>query len=385
MKAKLTSFFIILLLTTHGLSQNAPVTNAARVIDAVPGDPAVPVAISVTGFNNIGQFTLTMKFDTTRLHYNSAITNPLLPGMTVTFIAPSGNNQAKLVFSWSDTANVSLMDGSDLANLTFMYKTGTGILAWSYTFGAVCQYKSYISSNLSVLNDSPKNNYYLNGGISNRTAPVTNAPFIADPLPGALPVAISVDGFTNIASFTLYLEYDPAIIVYQNTFTKNPVFDANFQVGDMAGFGGKRLIMMQWYGVATGLANGSTLCTLNFNYAAASCNASVLGWYDSGPSCQYADGSADVLIDMPQADYYWNGIVASGLPSTWTGNNSSAWDNAGNWDGCGIPNTTRNAVIPNVSPNPFPVIDGLVSCKSVAVQPGATLIIAPAGVLVIGE
>ena len=45
-------------------SQNAPVTTTGRVTNAVPGDPSVPAAVTVTNFSNIGQFTLTMMFDT---------------------------------------------------------------------------------------------------------------------------------------------------------------------------------------------------------------------------------------------------------------------------------------------------------------------------------
>jgi hypothetical protein len=383
MRKRLILCLIFLVTTTILRSQTAPVTIAGRVTNAIPGDPAVPVAIQVTGFANIGQFTLTMKFDTTRLHYVSAVPNPGLSGMTVTFTAPSGNSQAKLVFSWTGSSNVSMADGSSLANLTFRYKTGTGTLVWAYTFGAVCQYKTYSGANLVALGDTPKYNYYQNGGISNRSAPVTFAPSVADPVPGSLPLSIVVNNFTSISSFTLYLEYDPGIITYQGSFSKNAIFDASFQVGDISGFNGNRMIIMQWYGGAVSLPNGSALCTLSFNYPVSNCNATILSWYDSGPTCAYSDGGGDVLIDMPQADYYNNGIVAAGLPSTWTGANGTEWDNTANWDPCGLPDTLMHVVIPNVSPAHGPVINGPVHCKSVSMQPGADLKIGPGGALFI--
>lgn len=366
-------------------SQNAPVTTTGHITTAVPGDTSVPVPVTVTGFTNIGQFTLTMKFDTTRLHYVSSTTNPSLPGMTVTYTSPSGNTQGKLVFAWTGTSNTSLADGSSLADLTFYYVTGTGILSWAYILGPICQYKRYVGGILTALNDSPKYLYYYNGGISNRTAPITFAPVFTSPVPGALPVPVTVNGFTSIGALTLYLEYDPAIITYQNSFTKNPAFGSSFVVGDVSGSGGKRIIVIQWYGSAVTLAAGSTLCTLNFNYPTANCNPCTLGWFDNGPSCEYVDGPGDVLIDMPQADYYLNGLVAEGLLYTWTGGIGSDWNNAGNWNSCGIPDITRKVVIPDVSPNSFPIITGSASCKSIRIQTGATLSVGPTGTITVGN
>jgi hypothetical protein len=307
----LSIFLFLCIFSLQVVATDAPVITAGRVINATPG--SVPIPVTVTNFNNIGQFTLTLKFDTTKVRYvpASAVTNPALSGMAVTYTPPSGNTQGKLVFTWTGAvnSNVSLPDGSTLATLTFSYITATGILNWAYTYGDICQYKSYVGGILTALNDTPKYLFYLNGGISNRSAPVTYAPNIVSPTPGALLIPITANGFTNIGALTLYLEYDPAIITYQNTFTKNAVFNSSFLVGDIAGTGTKRLLVIQWYGSAQSLANGSTLCTLNFNYLTAGTNC-ALNWFDNGPSCEYADGSGNALIDMPFGDYYKNGGIA---------------------------------------------------------------------------
>jgi hypothetical protein len=235
------------------------------------------------------------------------------------------------------------------------------------------------------LEDSPKYLYYLNGGISNRGAPVTMAPVISEPVAGPVYLPVTVNNFTDVGGFTLYLEYDPAVITFQNAFTKNPAFDSNFLVGDYPGFGGKRLIVMQWYGYSISLADSSTLCTLNFNYPSPNCNTCVLAWYDNGPTCEYADGTSNILIDLPQDSYYPDGMVEPGSPSTWTGSVSSDWDNPGNWDDCGIPDQTRNAVVPDVSPGAFPVINTEVHCKSLKIQSGATVTVSTAGSVVVGD
>jgi hypothetical protein len=380
----LISVSLLLLALPAAKAQDAPITTAGRTTTATPLTN-VTVPVNVTGFNVIGQFTLTMIFDITNVQYVSATTNPSLSGMTVTYTPPSDNNYGKLVFTWTGTGNVSLSDGSSIVNLTFSYTSGTGLLIWDYSYGSVCQYKRWVSGVLTVLNDSPQYLFYLNGGISNRSAPVTMAPTIASPVTGTLPLAIKVNGFTTIGALTLYMEYDPAIITYLGTFTKNGAFGSNFVVGDITGFGSKRMIVIQWYGSSVTLANGSTLCTLNFSYPSYKCDPCLLSWYDSGPTCEYADASGDVLIDMPQVSYYLNGIVASALSYTWTGKTSSAWNITGNWNDCGIPDITRDITIPNVSPRSFPVITVAAYCKSILIQTGATVTVSPTGSITVGN
>lgn len=366
-------------------AQFAPVTTAGRVTTAIQGDTAVPVAVTVSNFNEVGKFTLTLRFDTLKVRYVSASTNPSLTGMTATYTPPSGNTTGKLVLAWTGTSNVSLADGSSLAGLVFRYVNGTGLLTWAYSYGSVCQYYRYVNSTLTLLTDSPKNTYYMNGGISNRGAPVMHAPVISEPVAGPFSLPITVDEFTDIGGFTLYLEYDPAIITFLNTFTKNPAFDSNFLVGDQPGVDGKRWIVIQWYGYSLNLADGDTLCTLSFSYPAPTCEIGTLSWYDGGPTCAFSDGQSNTLIDMPQESYYLEGMVEPGLPSVWTGEAGSEWNNPANWDACGIPDPLRKAVIPDVSPNQFPVISSEVHCKSLVIQSGAILTISAQGEVVVGN
>lgn len=312
-------FILYLLLPAKVLAADAPVTMASNIINAIPGTSSVPIPITVNGFNNIGSFTLTLKFDTTRVRYISGTTSTSLPGMTITYSSPVGNTQGKLVLTWTGTLNKNLPDGSTIAILNFSYISGTGILGWAYTYGSICQYKRYIGGVLSTLNDNPKYNFYLNGGISNRSAPVTVAPFIAVSDTGALSIPLTVNAFTSIEAFTLYLEYDPAVLTYQNSFTKNPAFGSSFQVGNNPGSGSNLTIVIQWYGSAVNLSNGSVICTLNFKYTTAGASG-VLNWFDSGPSCEYADATS-ALIDLPSPVYYQNGVIAPALNASFIANN----------------------------------------------------------------
>jgi hypothetical protein len=386
-KKHILILYCLLLLSPAVLrSQNAPITTAGRVINATPGAPSVPIHVTVTGFTNIGHFTLTLSFDTTKVHYVSATKNASLTSMSVTYVHPlTGLTDGQLIFVWTGTVgnNLSLADGSSLADLTFAYVNGTGLLSWVYSSG--CWYKRYIGTTLVQLNDSPQYLYYLNGGISNRSAPFTYAPVFTNPLPGPLPIPITVNGFTDIGALTLNLEYDPAVINYSGTFTKNAAFGTTFLVGDNAGFGNHRLIVVSWFGSSVSLANGSTLCTLDFSYPSANCSPCALSWFDRGPSCSYSDGNGDVLIDMPQTTYYFDGLVPAGLLPTWTGSVSSAWNDVSNWNACGIPDITRDVVIPNISPNPFPIVTTAASCKSLNIQSGATVSVSPTGSITLGS
>ncbi len=309
----LSSLLITLFMLPLSVSAvDAPIITAGSITNAVPGTSSVMIPVTVKNFSNIGKFTLTMVFDTLKVKYVSSITNPAFNGMTVTFTPPVGNTQGKLVFAWLGTSNISIADGSNLANITFSYVNSTGILSWAYNFGAICQYKSYIGGVLTLLNDSPKYLFYKNGGISDRSAPVTFASNITNPIPGIIQIPITANGCTNIGAITLNLEYDTTIIRFQNSFTTNPAFNSSFLVGDNVGTGSKKVLVIQWYGNAINLANGSTICTLNFNYLTAG-GSCPLTWSDNGPSCEYTDASGSVLIDIPTADYYKNGGVA--MPS----------------------------------------------------------------------
>ena len=152
-------------------------------------------------------------------------------------------------------------------------------------------------------------------------APVTIAPIITMSASGPISIPITVNNFNDIGALTLSLEYDPSIITYQNTYTKNPAFSSFFDVGDNAGTGTRRRIVIVWFGFSSvNLINGSTLCTLNFTYSTANGTSTELTWYDNITSCEYTDGSGNILLDTPTADYYKNGVVSPPLLANFSAN-----------------------------------------------------------------
>ncbi len=262
-RVKILTLIFILLGLIAG-AQNAPVTTAGVITNAVPSGSVV-VPITVTNFVSIGYFTLTLRYRTTKATYVSASPNPAFPGMTVTHSISGA--VGKLVINWPQTAGgVTLPDQAHLLDLTFTYLTGTTTLSWGYTSGLVCEYKKYSNGNYILLNDSPETSYYINGGISNRGAPVTIAPIIAGAVSGStIDVPVTVTDFDTIGSMYLKLDYDSTVLVYQS-LTPNPVFGGSFSYGVSPATGVYKRITVGFYGGNVTLADGSTIFTVRFTY-----------------------------------------------------------------------------------------------------------------------
>ncbi len=143
-----------------------------------------------------------------------------------------------------------------------------------------------------------------------QTAPVTTAATIGNLLPGQqVTVPVTITGFNNIASITLYLDYDYSKIHYVQC-NKNPLLSGNFSVGDLDLGTGYHRIVIGWYGNSLTLPDGSWL----FNYIFTYFNGNdSLVWFDIGGTCMYSDGNNNILIDTPTVQYYVNGMLCGAL------------------------------------------------------------------------
>lgn len=68
---------------------------------------------------------------------------------------------------------------------------------------------------------------------------------------------------------------------------------------------------------------------------------------------------------------------------TWNGSVDSDWNNLANWTPAFVPVAATNVIIPDVTPNPTPVVDGAAECNNLTMQPGSNLIIASGNDLVV--
>jgi hypothetical protein len=330
-------FICLLCLTIRTvMAIDAPITTAGVVTNAITGIGGVVVPISVKNFINIGKFSLTLKFDTAVIKYVSAALHPSFSGMSVVYSVQC--THGKLVITYPQGTGVTLPDLTHLVDLTFTYVSGTAQVVWGYS-GRVgwcsgictcnCQYYQYVGSNLVLCDDTPRSSHYIDGGVSNRTAPVTFAPVVGNAVNGNYNLPITVNNFTNISGISLEMRYDANILSYIGA-TPNAAFGSNFNVGANDDSLNIKKISMGWnnlLGPVT-LTDGSTLVTLNFDYSNANGGYSTLTWLANGQSCQYADGTyQQVLIDFPSSGYYKNGILFSSghfAPQTWLPSISNA-------------------------------------------------------------
>jgi hypothetical protein len=297
--------FIFCLISVNLKSQNAPVTTAGFITDATTVPETVVVPVTVKNFVSIGNFTLTLRYKANRVNYVSASPHPSLPGMTVTNLVVG--TFGKLIIHWPQTpGGITLPDETHLLDLTFTYNSSTSSLVW-ITSDTNCYFKRYSEGLYILLNDSPEASYYINGGISDRGAPITYAPVINNPLPGDIAVPLSVNNFTSIGAMTLNLEYDQSVMTFVSCIL-NSGLGGTLSIGNSMGSNGKMIVTISWFGLAT-LPNASTLATINFTYSNANGTWSGLDFYETGSTCEYADEYANALIDYPASNYYFNGLI----------------------------------------------------------------------------
>jgi PKD repeat protein len=305
-------FALLMLLSAFSIAalglraQNAPVTTAGIVTNASNDPGAVTVPITVNNFISIGSYTLTLRYKASLATYVSTSAHPSFENVIVTNTV--NGTLGKLVITWPQTAGgITLPDETHLLDLTFTYIASTCALVWLDDVLNTSRYEKYSNGSYIVLNDAPKASFYINGGISNRGAPVTSAPVIVNPSPGTVAVPVTVNNFTSIYAMTLNLEYNQDVLTYLGC-TPNQNLGGVINTGTSMGPNGKMLMTVSWYGVAS-LADGSTVFTISFNYSTSNGNNSALNWYESGSSCEYADQYANPLLDSPTADYYQNGLI----------------------------------------------------------------------------
>jgi|GEM_PF-2013573 len=287
-----------------GRAQNAPVTKAGSITNAVPGTISIPVTVS--NFINIGGITLTLDYDPAVLSFMGATNNAAFSGMNVT-----ANTPGRILIGWvSVSGGTTLPDMTHMVDISFTYISGTSALTW-YNNGGTCEFTNYASG--IVLNDLPTSSYYVNGIVTDHTAPLTIAPVITQVSGTSVTVPVTVSNFTNIKTISLSLEYDPFVLTFQNA-TANSVFDGGMVVSSLISTGGKRKIIMSYMGMPiSSLPDGSHLVDLVFTYSNLNgSNYSELTWINGGSS-EYTDQFDNTLVDDPTTDYYQNGLVTSQL------------------------------------------------------------------------
>lgn len=143
-----------------------------------------------------------------------------------------------------------------------------------------------------------------------QNAPVTTCPTLSAAGPGSISLPVTVTGFSNIGALSLTLDYQYSVLQFIQGVAHPQL--ATLSIADSDLGNGMHRVTMGWFGGGTTLPDGTAIITLTFHYTAGN---TALTWHDDGSSCEYADGSYNVLNDIPTADYYINGYFCAVLPA----------------------------------------------------------------------
>ncbi len=305
MKVIIRLLILILCCTAANcFSQNAPVSIAGSIV--VLNETAT-VPVYAFDFINISSCDLKLSYDPAVATATGVTIGPGMGGM----ISSNTTVPGMVNFGWFTSGGITLPDSSVIFNIQFS-KAGNGISSVHWIdSGYTCEYYNSI---FQPLNDSPTADYYHDGMLvfQSSEAPVTVAPQLSV-VPGTqVSIPVRVSGFQLIGSFSLNLQYDPAVLSFIS-FNN----DAGFPGMEVDGSQPGSILVSGFVpegDTALSLADNAVFFTLNFDYISGS---SALNWMDNGASCEY-NGSLPVyplLNDSPQAIYYLDGMVTeSNLP-----------------------------------------------------------------------
>lgn len=178
------------------VAQNAPVTTAATVNNAVSGQQ-VTVPVKVTGFNNIGSITLSLDYDTAELQFVSAAKNPNLVGSFNVGDNDLGNGLHRLVLGWFGPG-LTLPDSSTVVDYVFVFHSGPAGLEW-FDMGPSCE---YTDDNANILNDVPTSGFYINGLVCGVLPTPGTISGISDLCQGMTSVNYSVTPMANVLGYS---------------------------------------------------------------------------------------------------------------------------------------------------------------------------------------
>jgi hypothetical protein len=303
---------LICLFPVRSIAQNGPVTTAPHVLS--PG-PDVTVPITVSNFTDIGAISLTLDFDISIVAVSAVTANTALTVFSSYWTSTSG----RLVMAWYGITGMTFPDNTVLVTIEFTNLThGSTALTW-FDDGISCEYAKYNNGTYTVLDDTPTGDFYKNGSITwQRPAPVTIAPIYPATVGDYICVPFRVVGFTDIGSISLTLDYDPSVLEFQGissySIPRSWLFDGQATTPGRLIVGG--------YGSSLSLPDTSDLFEACFIFQG---GTSPLSWFDAdGSSCEYADAASWYpLYDLPQPDFYIDGLVSDAFVADFMADNTT--------------------------------------------------------------
>ncbi len=295
---------IVLLLLTgaSAFAQNAPVSTVEHISG---NQQELIVAVTATGFNNIGSCNLQLLYDPEITVCTAVDKGAQLPGGLAAFVLVPG----VISNEWYNWPGVTLPDNSVILKFTFQrVGDGTSVIEWNQNYNNL----KWSDGDFNTLNDEPFEDYYIHGSVTFLPvdAPVAFLPVVPGCAGETIDIMITVNDFTNIGEFTLTLNYDPGVIIYQS-FTNNSGFQGLTIDVSVNG----QIVAHGYTSEINGISlpGNSALFTLTFLAVE---GVSNLTWIDNGTSCEYKGPPPAYLVlnDIPKSSFYIDGSFITAVP-----------------------------------------------------------------------
>jgi len=294
---------------THNL--NGPVT-VAPVCFAAPNQ-IICLPVRVFQFANIGSISLTLDYDPSVLTFQG-INSSAIPGTWS--LSGQAVTPGRLIVGGYGPGISSIPDGDVLFNACFYYHGGTSTLNWYDADGSSCEYAD--ATNLNPLPDIPQNVYYINGSITD--SPLI-ANFVAD---NTTPPRFTTVNFTDLT------------------------------IGGVTSW--------EW-------CFDRPCCVVYVGNTDHHCQHPKVQFTEGGTYTVSLTVNNCCLTDTRVGYNY----TSAGVPGIWTGENSSDWNVASNWDNWRLPDNSTDVVIPSTMTGSYwPVYNGDLTigtqCKSITID-----------------
>jgi len=308
MSARRTYLFLLVLSAglwpgLKGIAQNAPVSNPSSVCSYTG---TASIAVTSSGFTDIGSFSLKILYDTAIAHPTSVTAGPQLGGNFTVSLAIPGC----IFISWYDAAGLTLPGNPVVLNIVFSRVAfGTTSLTW-LDEGISC---AWFDGNGVMLNDQPFSAYYLPGELTfaSPDAPHLILPEVEACFYTTCTVPVLATAFNTVGKFNLKFTYDPTHAGYQS-FTNTSGFPGLTVDGSIPG---QVLVSGQLASGTSGITLPDTTTLFSMTFLCTG-GTTALTWTDNGPSCQFSGPPPgfSILNDIPQNVYYTNGLIEEPAP-----------------------------------------------------------------------
>jgi hypothetical protein len=214
---------------------DAPLTSVPDIEDCV-GQESIDIPVTVSAFEEIGTFILTMQYDATVFSYQFFTNNSGFPNLAVYESSP-GTIIAEGLSNNPD--GFTLSNNSTLFTVNFTNQGGSTALTW-LDIGESCEYKGP-APDYEPRNDNPQSSFYINGSFTELPVP-SEAGTITGPSSGAVcagenEVTFSVSPILYADSYVWTLPDGATITSGENTHEIVVSFSYNAISGDINVYG----------------------------------------------------------------------------------------------------------------------------------------------------